>query len=108
MKNCPNCGAAYDIDKYKCPYCGTSYFDMSMIDFDTSEPIYLRIKAKGIYITQLVKPTLENITMEYDSTYATDNCGNKLYHYVSNRTLTTNITFQAIPKDNTLMTVKGA
>ena len=32
-RNCPNCGAVYEIDKNKCPYCSTSYYDMSAIDF---------------------------------------------------------------------------
>lgn len=33
-RNCPNCGAPYEINKYKCPYCGTLYLDLSMINFD--------------------------------------------------------------------------
>lgn len=45
-KNCPNCGAVYEIDKNKCPYCGTSYYDMSAIDFEDGEPFYLKIKTK--------------------------------------------------------------
>ena len=40
-KNCPNCGAVIDIDKDKCAYCGTSYYDLSCIPFN--EPFYLRL-----------------------------------------------------------------
>lgn len=43
-KNCPNCGAAYEIDKNKCPYCGTSYYDMSAVNFEDGEPFYKDIK----------------------------------------------------------------
>lgn len=32
--NCPNCGAPFEIETHKCPYCGTSYFDMGCIDFE--------------------------------------------------------------------------
>lgn len=37
-KNCPNCGAPYDIQLNKCPYCGTSYFDLSALDLTNREP----------------------------------------------------------------------
>lgn len=43
-RNCPNCGAPYDIDKNKCPYCGASYYDMSAVDFESGEPFYLKIR----------------------------------------------------------------
>lgn len=42
--NCPNCGAPYDLELTKCPYCGTNYFDLSFIDFDVTEPFYIKIK----------------------------------------------------------------
>ena len=62
MKNCPNCGAPYDLKLNKCPYCGTSYFDMSLINMDAHEPFYLKIQtsiggAPG-FITAKVIPTL--------------------------------------------------
>jgi uncharacterized Zn finger protein (UPF0148 family) len=46
--NCPNCGAPLEIGKVKCPYCGTTYVDLSAIDFDTEEPIFLTTKKKII------------------------------------------------------------
>ena len=42
-RNCPNCSAPYDINFNKCPYCGTSYYDLSALDFTTQEPFYLKI-----------------------------------------------------------------
>lgn len=39
--NCPNCGAPLDLDRVKCPYCGTRYYDMAIAD---GEPFYLRYK----------------------------------------------------------------
>ena len=54
-RNCPNCGAVYEIGKNKCPYCGTSYYDMSAIDFTNGEPFYLKIRTnlngQSAYIT---------------------------------------------------------
>lgn len=42
--NCPNCSAPYDLELTKCPYCGTNYFDLSFIDFDATDPFYIKIK----------------------------------------------------------------
>lgn len=44
QRNCPNCGAPYNVELNKCPYCGTSYFDMSAIDMETHEPFFLKIR----------------------------------------------------------------
>lgn len=66
MKNCPNCGAPYDVELNKCPYCGTSYFDMSAIDMETHEPFFLKIRTQvggaPACITAKVIPSL--VTME--------------------------------------------
>jgi len=45
-RNCPNCAAPYDVDLNKCPYCGTSYYDLSALDLASSEPFYLKIKTE--------------------------------------------------------------
>lgn len=41
-RNCKNCGAPIDIKSNKCPFCGTSYFDLSDIEID--KPVFLKIK----------------------------------------------------------------
>lgn len=43
-KNCPNCGAPLEADICKCPYCGTSYFDISALSIGDREPFYLKLK----------------------------------------------------------------
>lgn len=63
-KNCPNCGAPYDHEVNKCPYCGTIYFDMSIIDMDNKEPIFLKIRLRDCYITQKVIPQAAVFTEE--------------------------------------------
>ena len=64
--NCVNCGAAIDISEVKCPFCGTTYFDLTAIDFAPQSPptvLKLRIPtAKGSLIfSMLAKPSLETI-----------------------------------------------
>ena len=46
-RNCPNCGAPLEVDICKCPYCGTSYFDISAISIGNREPFYLKLKLEN-------------------------------------------------------------
>lgn len=40
-RNCPNCGAVIDVERNKCQYCGTSYYDLSCMSLN--EPFYLQL-----------------------------------------------------------------
>lgn len=111
-RNCPNCAAPYDVLLSKCPYCGTSYFDLSAIDLTGGEPIYLKLKIKigntDCIITQLVKPSCDiSINCEFDSSYAYGGLSNKLISFKNSQTLKTNLNFESIPdKKNNLMTLE--
>lgn len=113
-RNCPNCAAPYDISLSKCPYCGTSYFDLSAIDLTGGESFYLKMKVKfgnkDYIITQLVKSSCDvSITCEYDSSYAYGGLGNKLISFKNSQTLKTNLNFESIPDEkNNLMTLEVA
>ena len=99
-KNCPNCGAPYDPLEPKCPYCGTIYYDMSAVDFDNGEPIYLQIKSHNILITQKVIPELGSIEMSSDVVLCDG------VHFITGTTVTTDISFRAIADtDGTMMKV---
>ncbi len=37
--NCINCGAAKDTSEIKCPFCGTTYLDLTAIDFNSGDPV---------------------------------------------------------------------
>lgn len=100
MKNCPNCGAPFELNEYKCPYCGTLYLDLSMIDFDTCEPFYLSIKKEGYLITQKVKPCAVDLESTCEQvSYITSN-ETKLATFALNKRLETNVQFFAIPDNN--------
>jgi hypothetical protein len=100
-RNCPNCGAPYDINLNKCPYCGTSYYDLSALDFTTNEPFYLKIKTEmngmPCYITQLVLPKA-NMSIEFSSetTDAYDILGSRICTFTRGHSMTTNISFEAV------------
>jgi hypothetical protein len=100
-RNCPNCGAPYEINLNKCPFCGTSYYDLSALDFTSREPFYLKIKTEmngmPCYITQLVRPRADmsiEFSSETDDVY--DSLGNRVCTYTRGRTMTTNISFDAV------------
>lgn len=106
-KNCPNCGAPYDFNEHKCPYCGTQYFDMSFVDFENEEPFYLKIKThingQPVYLTQLVMPSLKSIETTVDEVEYRSGIHNyKIGKCVVSRQLTTNVSFTAVAdkKDN--------
>ena len=42
--NCPNCGAP--IQGEKCEYCGTIFYDLSLIDI--SSPCFIKLKFNGL------------------------------------------------------------
>ena len=45
MTNCINCGSAKDVHAAVCPFCGTSYFDLTDIDLsDNRKPCVVRFK----------------------------------------------------------------
>lgn len=73
-RNCPNCGAPLDKDVCKCPYCNTSYFDISSINLDAGEPFYLKVRthwgSKPVIVSALVRavPSM-SITMEAETVH---------------------------------------
>lgn len=103
-KNCPNCAAPYDVELHKCPYCGTSYYDMSALDFESGEPIFLKIKTrmgdKTVYLTQKVVPRLGDITFSDTTCDITGRSGEVIRTIVSGKSINTNVEFLAIPMKN--------
>ena len=113
QRNCPNCAAPYDIVLNKCPYCGTSYYDLSALDLTGHEPFYLKIKTEmnGVpcYITQLVEPSVDmSIEFSRNTVSAYDVLGNRLCAFTRSNTMTTNISFEAVTtgKNKNLCTIE--
>lgn len=100
-KNCPNCAAPYDMDLNKCPYCGTSYYDLSALDLTAREPFYLKIKTEmngqPCYITQLVRPSFDiSINFSSDTVDAYSLLGERICSFTRSHTMTTNISFESV------------
>ena len=106
--NCLNCGAPFDPDEEKCPYCGTSYYDMSAIDINDDKPFMLKIKMGSMYVTQLVRVSPDiSFDITSDTVDYINDLGVPLQRFCTNQSLNINMMFEAVPqKDNTLLTVR--
>lgn len=105
-RNCPNCGAPYDVGLSKCPYCGTSYFDLSCLQIG-NEPFYLKIKdpVRGIVFTQKCYLKNADVSIESHNTYVDSPFGCKSFAMCTSRDLTTNLSLKAIADNDNLITV---
>lgn len=104
-KNCPNCGSPYDPSLNACPYCGTSYFDLTGINLTDKEPVFLKIKTlfnnKPIELTLFVKPELKSIEINTNTTYVYSGlCNSKKVSFQTNQTVVPVLSFVGLPFGN--------
>lgn len=113
--NCPNCGAVIDAAFNKCPYCGTSYFDLTSIDFESGKPVYLKIRARFPYrgeerpiiLTTRAVPKLDMIEVASEEMDIVDRIGNIVKKETNSRRITMNVSFESRAfDDGTLMKVE--
>lgn len=97
QRNCPNCGAPYKTELNTCPYCGTSYFDMSAIDINEDRPFYLKIKMNGMVLTSKVvaEPNME-MNFTDNEIACTGKCGEVLQKFKINRSLGIDMHFKSV------------
>lgn len=105
-RNCPNCGAPYDVELSKCPYCGTSYFDLSCLQIG-DKPFYLKIKdpMRGIVFTQKCHLKNVDVSIESHNTYVDSPLGCKSFAMCTSRNLMMDLNLEAVAENNKLMTV---
>lgn len=91
--NCPNCGAP--IESTQCPYCGTVFYDFTVMDFD--KPTYIRIHHKGQYMVFRALARSMNVSMCPDEhVYYRDN---HVYAQMSSWAMDVTIDFSVLPDD---------
>ena len=107
-KNCPNCAAPYDASLNKCPYCGTSYFDLSAIDINNTEPFYLKIKSGNMtYTSKVVVKEDASITISKDYVDTVNKYGDVVCRVATNKSVDIDIGFKSVTdgKGSALLTV---
>jgi len=93
--NCCNCGAALDIWKSKCEFCGTKNVNLTALDLNSGEPANFIFKMPSnmrvidkngadIYLSLFAIPSLETMTMVSEPTYFYGDWGFKPQVYVNN------------------------
>lgn len=106
MRNCINCGAPLESEVNKCPYCNTSYFDISAVDLNDDDPVYIKLKINGTVITTLARVSPDvSITCYSDSVDITGRNGCVINRIRTNSHAEINLTLQCVP-DKKIFTVK--
>jgi hypothetical protein len=111
--NCINCGAAKNTDEIKCPFCGTTYLDLTAIDFSSDDPVVCKFvlpyEKDKIILSMIARPHLEEISQTENKVDAYGFGGNKLYEFTSSIDMNIGISFKPIAKPNeSLYSLKAA
>lgn len=106
-ENCPNCGAPYDSSLNTCPYCKTSYFNMSAIDLNDRRPMWLKLRMGDMIFTSkvILKPDI-NISLNEEAREIHGHFGT-VSKIVTNKTADVNVTFCSVADGANLFTVEG-
>jgi predicted nucleic acid-binding Zn-ribbon protein len=108
QRNCPNCGAPYKTELSTCPYCGTSYFDMSAIDINDCKPFYLKLKIGNMVFTSKVVVASDiQMNFQEDTRSFMGKFGEKIEEIVVNRYMDIDMRFRSIhDPDDVLCTME--
>ena len=106
-ENCPNCGAPYDSSLNACPYCKTSYFDMSAIDLNDRRPMWLKLRMGDMIFTSkvIVKPDI-SISLNEEAYECHGRDGHLVSKIVTKKTADVDVTFCSVPDGANLFTVE--
>lgn len=95
VTNCKNCGAALDIWKPNCEFCGTKNVNLTALDLGSGEPANFIFKMPSnmrvvdkdgadIYLSLLAIPSLETMELVSDTVEFYGGWGMKPQAYVNN------------------------
>lgn len=115
--NCINCGAAKDTSEIKCPFCGTTYLDLTTIDFSSHDPVVCQFvlpqeyKIEGsegrVIMSMKAIPRLNEICEDVE-TINVYSGWDQVYSYTPSRSLSVGISFLPIADENNALCVLRA
>ena len=109
--NCINCGAAKDTSEIKWPFCGTTYLDLTAIDFASDDPVVCQFVLPNnirlgdsdgrVIMSMLAVPKLENISMTANTVdvYGGDN-PYPLAHFTQSWDMNVGVSFMPVVSKN--------
>lgn len=92
MTNCVNCGSAKEVSATVCPFCGTSYFDLTDIDLDQHHPCIVRFKYGGDIFQMKAFVNMASFEIAPDVCGIADGCGG-WHSFAMNNNVTAHIEF---------------
>lgn len=115
--NCINCGAAKDTSDIKCPFCGTTYLDLTAIDFASGDPVVCEFvlphniclgnSNRRVVMSMLAVPRLEEISQRANTVECFGN-GLRMFSFVDSYDVNVGVSFQPLErKDKSLFTLRA-
>lgn len=110
VTNCKNCGAALDIWKPNCEFCGTKNVNLTALDLASGEPANFIFKMPNnikvvdkdgvdIYLSVLAIPSLEMMTMTTEPISVYGGWGNRpIAQYEGSRSLEMELKLNTVSK----------
>ena len=119
--NCINCGAAKDTSDIKCPFCGTTYLDLTAIDFSSDDPVVCQFVMPNHYhvmnrdgiegrviMSMLAKPSLEAVMTNEETVDIYGGFGNAPISTIPiSRNVNFDVSFKTIARDKKLVDIRG-
>lgn len=106
--NCINCGAAKDTAEIRCPFCGTTYLDLTAIDFSSDAPVVCKFVLPDQYrvdgidgkliMTTTARPKLEKLSVNGETQIL-----GRAYSFTTQRSMKIGISFEPVPTDDDVM-----
>lgn len=114
--NCINCGAAKDTSEIKCPFCGTTYLDLTAIDFSSGNPVVCqfvlpvscetvnsphKLMRRGkTVMSMLAIPQLEEISQTANRVDVFGGCGERIHSFIDSWDVNVGVSFKPVERKN--------
>ena len=117
--NCVNCGSAKDIDEIKCPFCGTTYLDLTAIDFASGDPVVCEFVLprsvrlgetnSRVVMSMLAIPRLEEIVQTANTVDIVGYGGRRLSSFTTGYDMDVSVSFKPVCRanDKTMFTLRA-
>lgn len=114
--NCINCGAAKDTSEIKCPFCGTTYLDLTAIDFASGDPVVCQFVLPNnvrignsdgrVIMSMLAVPQLDEISQTANTIDITGCGGRRISSITTGYNINVGVSFRPIERrDKSIITL---